>query len=193
MRIPIVKAVLLVWGVATSGLGVMLMARHELALPVPAKNDPVLLSALDGVSAGQAHGFRAVHFLYGPCRCSQRIVDHLVERGPKKPFAESVVIASDDGDFGQRLSRAGFAVTRVTPTELRDKYRIEAAPMMVVVSPGGEILYAGGYTRVKQSADVADVEILEGALAAREHETLPVAGCGVSQRLRTFLNPGEIL
>lgn len=193
MQRPLLKAALIAWGLSVTGLGVMLLARHELALPAPGKDDPVLAASLAKTAPGERPAFRAIHFLYGPCRCSQQLVDHLVERGPIAPFVESVVIASDDGTYSERLRRAGFTVTRVSPNELRDVYRIEAAPMMVALAPSGEVLYAGGYTSAKQSAAVADREILDDALHRKEHEALPVAGCGVSQRLRTFLNPGEIL
>jgi hypothetical protein len=192
MRKRATKIALVLWAVASTALAVMTLARHELSLPVPEKRDRTFQAALDA-EIGVPSSWQAIHFLYGPCRCSQRIVDHLVERGPRAPFDETIVVAADDGELGARLEKAGFPVTRTKADALRDAYHVESAPMLVVRAPTGEVVYAGGYTRTKQGLDVSDLAIFDDALARRRLETLPVAGCGVSRRLRTFLNPGEIL
>lgn len=183
----VVRVAFGVWAVAMTGLGALLLSKHAIALPVPPKEDPALAAAVE--SQG---GWSALHVLYAKCRCSQRIVDHLVETQRPADVRERVLLVGDDGTFTRRLESAGFTVMSATADELRDRYHVEAAPLFVVSGPQGDVRYAGGYTREKQGADIRDLAIVEELRADRSPERLPTVGCAVSNELRAVLNPLEI-
>jgi hypothetical protein len=184
---------LVVWAVAMTAISVVLLARHAIALPTPTPKDARFQAAVAQLAAGDAQqGWSAVHVLYAKCRCSQRIVDHLVDSRRPAGVRERVLLVDDDGAFTTRLRAAGFTVIATAPTELRDKYRVEAAPLFVVSAPDGRIRYAGGYTREKQGPDIRDLAILSDLMADRTPEVLPTLGCAVSDELRAVLNPLEI-
>ncbi len=186
------QGALVVWGLVSTGLAVALLARHELALPAPHAEAPTLKTGI--ASLVHPGAWSTLHVLYGPCRCSQRIVDHLALRGPRTDIEEQVLLSNDEGGaLKRRLVAAGFAVIDTSPEELRDRFAIEAAPMLLVIRPDGRVGYVGGYTRQKQGLQIEDVSIQDELLREERPEELPVAGCGVSDRLRAYLNPGSLL
>jgi hypothetical protein len=180
-----------VWLVAMTGLGALLLSKHAIALPAPAKDDPALASAIEGQPEAGT-GWSALHVLYAKCRCSQRIVDHLVASKRPANVRERVLLVGDDGSFTARLQGAGFTVVAATPDELRERYHVEAAPLFVVSGPDGKPRYAGGYTREKQGADIRDLAIVDELFADGDPATLPMLGCPVSDELRAVLSPLEI-
>lgn len=180
-----------VWLVAMTGLGSLLLSKHAIALPAPAKEDPVLGAALQELPEPRS-GWSALHVLYAKCRCSQRIVDHLVSSKRPADVRERVLLVGDDGSFTARLQGAGFTVVAATAEDLRDRYHVEAAPLFVVSGPDGKPRYAGGYTREKQGADVRDLAIFDELFADGAPAALPMLGCPVSDELRAVLNPLEI-
>jgi hypothetical protein len=103
-----------------------------------------------------------------------------------------VVVVDDDGLSGpedERLRKAGFGVIVITPTSLRERYHLEAAPVLVVMSPDDEIVYIGGYNRHKQSAAYEDIAIVAELRARETPTTLPVFGCATSARLSRVMDP----
>lgn len=84
-------------------------------------------------------------------------MDHLALRGPRTDIEEQVLLSNDEGGaLKRRLVAAGFAVIDTSP-ELRDRFAIEAAPMLLVIRPDGRVGYVGGYTRTKQGLQIEDV------------------------------------
>src|SRR6188768_235637 len=69
--------VLATWAAATVALGGILLARHELAMPVPPTTDPVLAATV--AARADATQWTAIHVLYPACPCARRIVAHLRE------------------------------------------------------------------------------------------------------------------
>jgi hypothetical protein len=187
----LVRVVFGVWVLAMTGLGALLLSKHAIALPTPAREDPALAAAVQALP-DRGSGFSALHVLYAKCRCSGRIVDHLVTSKRPDSVRERVLLVGDDGSFTARLENAGFTVVAATAEELRDRFHVEAAPLLVVSGPEGKLLYAGGYTREKQGADIRDLSIFEELLADRQPAALPTLGCPVSDELRAILNPLEI-
>lgn len=184
----LVRVVFGVWVLAMTGLGALLLSKHAIALPAPSKEDPALAAAVQALP-DSATGWSALHVLYAKCRCSERIVDHLVATKRPEHVRERVLLVADDGSFTARLRSAGFTVVAATAEELRDRYHVEAAPLFVVSGPDGKLLYAGGYTREKQGADIRDLSILEELLAGRQPAALLTLGCPVSEELRAVLSP----
>ena len=73
------------------------------------------------------------------------------------------------------------------------RYQVKAVPLLVVLSEGGHVRYAGGYTTRKQGPEPRDVSIIERARAVESVEALPVFGCAVAEELRTRLDPTGVL
>lgn len=190
MRRRLFRLGLSMWGISMLALGTVLTARHELALPAPTSEEATRLSKELELSGNTWH---AVHVLYAECRCSQRLVDHLEVRGRNPAFDEKVLLVGDRDRMKERLERRGFVVTSTTREALRDQYRVEAAPLLLVFDPSGISRYSGGYTVTKQGNDIRDLDIMGRLSRAESAATLPVAGCAVSDRLRAFVNPGGVL
>ena len=162
-----------------------LLARHVVAMPAPGKSARLAhrLAALR--HAGAPHALLAVHVLDSECRCSQRVVAHLVETKRPTDVTEVVLWVGPVAPAPELVQR--FDVRRVTAAEL-SRYEIEAAPLLVVVSPGDEVLYVGGYTDRKQGPVFHDLEVLASARDSRPVEALPLFGCATSDRLRNALS-----
>jgi hypothetical protein len=90
-----------------------------------------------------------------------------------------------EGDPPSNLVES-FDVRRVSSTDLAT-YEIEGAPLLLAVSPHGEVRYAGGYTDRKQGATFHDLVVLAAAYDA-DVPALPLFGCAISDRLRQTLS-----
>ncbi len=133
-----------------------------------------------------------VHVMYRECPCSTRTVAHLLRRGAVFGIDELVLAVDDTGAAGpddERLRAAGFRVEVITPKTLHETFDIEAAPMLVVAKPDGEIAYVGGYNRRKQEPKYMDVAIVRDAMREAAISPLPVFGCATSARLAGAVDP----
>ena len=192
---------LLFW--AWSGLAILpggyLMASHLIQLPAPigGVTNTALQSQIARLRTPADKGqFFAVHIVLGTCGCSGRVLDHLVERGPREGTAERVMLI-DDADMGmpvdaglrERVLARGIPVETLSPQELERRFSIVSAPMLVVMSPSNQLSYVGGYTDRKQSPNIQDAEILDRLALGQTVEPLPLFGCAVSSRLKETLDP----
>jgi hypothetical protein len=162
---------------------------HLIAMPAPAASDRALAAGIAGLRRPGPGGWLVVHALYAACRCSERVVDHVLDR-PALPGADEVVlVVGARPDWVARAERAGRRVVTIGPEALRARFHIESAPLLVIATPGGEVAYAGGYTRQKQGPVIEDVAIYQALRADRAPGgPLPVLGCASSQRLRSALS-----
>jgi hypothetical protein len=186
----IARAALAAWLVGTSALGGVLLIRHMIALPTPPLSDRALRDALTAELPDA--GWRVAHVMYRACPCSRRTIDHLVAGPRPSGVRELVLVVDDKGEPGPedgRLAAAGFRVLVITPDELHRRYDLEAAPVMVVLSPAGELAYIGGYNRHKQSPAYQDVAIIADLQGRETVSTLPVFGCATSKRLARLVDP----
>jgi hypothetical protein len=133
--------------------------------------------------------FTVTHVLYSECRCSQRIVSHLIERGARQDVSESSLLVGPSELLIAPLQAAGYRVETVQPSELKSRYAIEAAPLLIVADPSHAIRYLGGYTERKQALDMHDQRIITGVLAGEDAQELPLFGCAVSRALQKLLDP----
>ena len=177
------------WFVLMVIVSATLLGRHLLALPRPAADEALARSMATLRTPNDAGRWMAVHVLYAECKCSQRIAEHLLASDRPKDVSEHVLLVGSDAALESQLSARGFQVTRVEPTELSDRYHLQAVPLLVVSAPDGTIHYAGGYTARKQGPEARDLEILADARAGRSIETIPVFGCAVSRQLQSTVNP----
>ena len=176
------------WLIASTLLGGILLIRHLVALPTPAITDVVLREAIRGQLP--APTWRVVHFMYRECACSRRTIDHLVSAPRPAGLHELAVVVDDAGKPGPedaRLRAAGIAVVVVTPEMVHQLYHLEAAPVLAVMTPDGEVVYLGGYNRHKQSAAYEDLAIIADLRAHHSARALPVFGCATSERLSRAL------
>jgi hypothetical protein len=184
------KAFFALWIAGGLVLGTLVLLRHRAALPSPAAGDSALTTSLAGLRTPDDQGrWIAVHVLYTSCRCSQRIITHLLEGERPAGVVEKVLLVGAPGKLGAQLAARGFAVTPIEPTELATRFHIEGAPMFLVVAPDGSIRYSGGYTSRKQAADVRDRAIIAAAMAGQPVDHLAVFGCAVSDRLKQIITP----
>ena len=167
-----------------------LMAGHWLMLPSPASAErPDVAAALVSLRAEGDDRWFAVHVMYVDCRCSQRVVDHLTTRQRPPELSEHVVLVGRDRSMERRLQTRGYRVTTVNPEELLSRFRLQAAPLLAVISPAGDLRYLGGYSERKQGPDIRDLEIVAGLRARSAVDELPLFGCAVSQGLQDLLDP----
>ena len=179
------SSVVVAWFIGMLLLGAGLLSKHLVALPAPAST-PVLGAALASLRTPRDRGrWMAVHVLYAECRCSQLIVEHLVQTDRPTDWSEIVLwVGAAPPDAA--LAQHGFDVRRLTRADL-STYGIEAAPLLVAVDPEDHARYSGGYTDTKQGPVVDDLRILTGARATGGVLALPVFGCAVSDRLKQGL------
>ncbi|HEY1816121.1 MAG TPA: hypothetical protein VGG74_27425 [Kofleriaceae bacterium] len=181
---------LVAWLVVGTAVGGALLIRHLVALPTPARTDTTLRDAVRKLLPQR--GWRALHVMYRDCPCSQRTIAHLLASPRPAELAELVLIVDDDRQSGPedaRLRAAGFPVVVIGPDELRGRFHLEAAPVLIVMSPEGELAYVGGYNRHKQGAAYEDLAIVADARARHDVAPLPVFGCATSSRLANEVDP----
>jgi len=184
------RIALILWGAISILLGGVLLLKHVIALPAPATTDTTLRDAVR--TETPAGTWRAVHFMYRSCPCSRRTIAHLLDEPRDAALAQRVIMIDDDGAPGaddDQLRTAGFDVAVITPAQLTARYHVEVAPLLVLMTPGGELVYVGGYNRHKQSPAYEDRQILADARALRSPTALPVFGCATSQRLARVVDP----
>jgi hypothetical protein len=178
------RVALIGWFSVMLALGAGLLSKHVLALPAPAK-DSALAASIDALRRPETRGsWLAVHVLYADCRCSQRVVDHLLASERPGDWAEMVLWVGDQPPRAELEGR--FDVRRLSMADLA-RLGIEAAPILLALDPAGDIRYAGGYSDRKQGPVIDDLRILEAAKRPVAVASLPVFGCAVSERLRRGL------
>jgi hypothetical protein len=175
------KATLVAWFAVLTLVSAGMLARHLLAMPAPSKTARL---AQHLAELAPPRSWLAVHVLDSECRCSNRVVAHLLATARPAGWVE-VVLWVGDTEPSPELARR-FDVRRVTAADLA-RYEIEAAPLLVAVTPDGEVRYAGGYTDRKQGPVFHDLEVLAAARASAAVATLPLFGCATSDRLKANL------
>lgn len=181
-------AMLVAWAVPMLLVGSILMVGHWVVLPIPPKT-PALDRAI-GDLAGAADGdWRLVHVLYGQCRCSQRIFEHLLTRPTPAGVSETLLLVGHDDQYAARGRAGAFRVEEIARETLKERFGIESAPLLLIADPGGAVRYAGGYSLQSQGPDYQDLAILEHLRAGGDAAALPAYGCGVSRELQAYLDP----
>ncbi len=183
------RAALALWFAAMLAIGVSLLVRHSVALPRPTADAELARSMSALRSPLDVDRWMVVHVLYGECRCSQRIAEHLLSSPRPVDVVEYVLLVGADAALEARLTVRGFRTTVVASSELAERYHVVAAPLLVVIAPSGGIRYAGGYTTRKQGPDPQDLSLVATARDERWTDALPVFGCAVSEKLQRELNP----
>jgi len=186
----LVRATFVAWIVCCLVAGAYMLGAHLLTLPKPDAGD-LQRSAVMGRLPSQRGRWLAVHVLDQDCKCSQRVLDHLLAGPRPLAVAERVVLIASAvaPERIAAITAAGFDLDIVTPDQLFARYHLEAAPLLVVADPANTVRYIGGYGPRKQAADLRDVAMIEALERGERVAPLPTFGCAVSRGLRTAVDP----
>jgi thioredoxin-related protein len=184
----------MVWVAACVVVGTYLLASHLLTLPAPAPADPVLHQAISAQRrAHQRDRWLVLHVVFDECKCSQRVLEHLLAVPRPADVAERVVLVTEHRETAAEAIAAigahGFELDVVTPDQLVARYHVEAAPLLVIVDPRDTVRYVGGYTPRKQADDVRDLALIAAVRHGEPVEPLPTFGCAVGRALSSKVDP----
>jgi hypothetical protein len=168
-------------------LSSLLLVQHLVTLPKP-KIDAPLRQSLDSTLPLHRGAWFVLHVLAENCQCSQDVLSHLLSRGPESFLSEKVLFIGKQEPTRSRLLERGFAFESITPEELQMRYRIEGAPVMLVVNRQGEVAYSGGYSATNRGA-LQDLAIFRALALGTKVKPLPLFGCAVSRELQQRLDP----
>ena len=188
----LIGVMLAVWVAAAIVVGGLLLAPHLIALPMPTTTDTHLRDAIAARVVGRPGNWVVAHVMYRSCPCSRRTIGHLTTDRRAADLDELVVMVDDAGQAGPEdaaLRAAGFQVEVITPDILRERFHVEAAPLLAVARPDHELAYVGGYNRHKQSAAYEDLAIISDLRARSVREALPIYGCATNTRLADAIDP----
>lgn len=181
--------ILVLWAAGLSTVVSALMVAHWVTLPVPEPTDAFFSEAVRHQTNRNTSGWKMLHILYSECPCSQKIFDYLLERRVPSNVSESVLLVEHHREFEERAAQRNLEVTVVTRRELKERFHVESAPLLVVADPSGSVRYAGGYTGRKQGIDYQDLDIVSELQQKGQRAPLPLYGCGVSRELQAYLDP----
>lgn len=185
-RAQIGMAALAVWAPATLVAVAFLMVDHIAPLPPP--GDPHTL--LEGLDAHLPPGSkRAVHVIYEHCTCTDRLFEHLLERGPTPEWAEAIVYVGTSQQRVRRSRSRGFQVVPLSRDALRLELALDAAPVLVIVDEAGRLAYLGGYFPTPAAVRPQDARFLEEVRRGGKPAELPVFGCAVDEALAQQRDP----
>ena len=136
-------AVLVLWVPVTLLMVAFVMVDHVAPLPPPGDASTVLRAAR-ALGSGRT-GQRAVHVIYEHCSCTNRLVTHLLERGPRADWQETVLYVGEDDTVVHAAAKRGFAARRIGRSELRRGWALDGAPVLVALDETDDLAYLGGY------------------------------------------------
>ncbi|MFT3713851.1 MAG: hypothetical protein QM817_39835 [Archangium sp.] len=132
-----------------------------------------------------------VHALSTKCGCSKRVLQHLVQRRAMTDVREEVALIDATPEWQTQLEDAGFSVVSLEAEQLRERFGVDAAPVLIIRSPDGALSYSGAYSQ-KRGAPPLDVELLNRARAGETPEAMPLFGCAVSRELQSRTDPFDL-
>jgi hypothetical protein len=177
------------WGAPLLLMVSVLMGAHWLTLPAPGAADPTLARAVLASTAGERGSWHMLHVLYADCRCSQRVLDYIVERSTPPDVAETVLLVGHVPARTPTLEARGIRVIETTADQLQSDFGIESAPVLIIADARGSVRYVGGHAREPQARAYEDLAILQRLRTGLEHDALAVYGCAVSRELQSRLDP----
>lgn len=180
---------LVAWGATTSLLGAYLLAPHTVGLPVPSVHDPLLAAS---IAEDEPGSWLVTHVLLHGCECSAQVLETLRARPPREPVREQILLVGRADADDPALRSVGYVVRSILPEQLRARYGIEAAPVLIIRDPNGLLRYVGGYTVHRRDRVPHDREIVDRLVSEGRADMLPVLGCPASEELRASVDPLDI-
>jgi hypothetical protein len=181
------------WAAASVLLGSALMSFHQ-PFRAPTETASARQQLLALLPTPASSSWRAIHILSASCRCSQSIMRHLLARYLANAAEQILVLDPDSPSLAPlpestallaALQQHGFSITHVAADSIPLSLGLHAVPFLVLASPSGEILYAGGYGI---SGD-AGVALLAEAKAGSAPAALAILGCAASSTLQRRTDP----
>lgn len=176
-RSSFARAVLGGWVALIVLIGSSVTALHFFTLPKQAPTSWAI--------AGQ---WTVVHGLASKCPCSNRVMEHLLSRGPFPGVHEQVPVVDATEVQLTALRARGFDVESVTSAQMEQRYGLTGAPVLVVRRPDSSLAYVGGHSAT-QSQESDDEHVLAALIAGTEVQPYPLFGCAVGKRLQRELDP----
>ena len=183
-----IAILLAAWIVAVTTVSGVLLARHSAPLPPPvAARLSSGLEMLRGPDSGRVVAF---HVLLGSCRCSRQTARTIARSDRPIEVEEHVLLVDDvEGELRRQFDGAPFVLHDVRTGELYPHYGMLGVPLLVIVRPGGEVVYSGGYSERKQGLVSRDLKLIAAVGRGETPASLPLFGCEVASDLRRQRNP----
>lgn len=178
----------MIWAPAALVVVALLMVNHVVAMPEPSDVER-LQGAVVELLGGRLERRAVVHVIYAGCSCTDGLVAHLDERGPRPDADEVVLYVGADRERQARLAARGFRVEPLPRSALEQRFALQAAPILVVIEPDGVLTYVGGYYRYPAAVHALDQEVLASLDAGKAPEAFPIFGCAVDPALARQLDP----
>jgi len=182
-----VNILLAIWAAVMAFVCATLMIGHWIPLPAPQVGTRLQIGYIS--PANDSASWKAFHFLSCECTCSQRILKHLLDREPLQNMDEVIVCIGESDQNCELLFHCKYTVVWVKPEELKSKYNVESAPLLVVLDSDKIIQYSGAYTTRKQGFAIQDVSIISRTRDGESIPPFPLFGCGMSRDLQALTDP----
>jgi len=180
-RVLATWAFLVLWGAGSTLAIGSLMVNHTVALPEPTDAELLIASARRAVGPTGR-----LHIVPGNCSCTDRLVEHLLER--RAYDTEVVAMVGPSPGRLEQLRGAGYEVVSVAPDQVREQLGVVAAPIWVDLHLE-EVRYAGGYFARPAAAHPLLIDYLRRLDRGDRVPPLPIYGCAVDATLAQQLDP----
>ncbi|MEK2687766.1 hypothetical protein [Bdellovibrio sp. GT3] len=148
-------------------------------------------SSNTSLSSKQPGAWTLTHVLSEDCKCSEAVMANLLKRGPHPDTHEEVVLLGKSLKDSQALVAKGFPVRHMKPEELQEDISKLGVPFLLISTPKGDTVYAGGYSEksIKDGSPIRDLEILNSLQGKGTVKNFPIFGCAVSRKLQKIVDP----
>jgi thioredoxin-related protein len=167
-----------VWFVTVSAPLSILMAQHNLSFKADARME----------SSGVQDKFLVTHILGSNCKCSNRIARYLVETQRPSEIAEKIVVVGGLLKNEMQLQQQGFTIEHISVTELKSRFNLVSAPVLLIKDKSGVLKYSGGYKNIDE-VEARDIEILKRIENGNKVAALPVMGCALTDEAKAAIDP----
>ncbi|WP_413585119.1 hypothetical protein [Bdellovibrio sp. HCB274] len=180
MKKILLTFILSCWALGTLGLVSQFYGWHLMSF-----------SSNTSLASKQAGAWSITHVLSESCKCSEQVMENLIQRGPASDVHEEVILLGKPPIQLQSLIGKGFTVRQMDPNELKEDISKLGVPFLLITTPKGETVYAGGYSEkpVKDGGPIRDLEILASLQGKGVVKNFPIFGCAVSRKLQKLVDP----
>ncbi|WP_413558366.1 hypothetical protein [Bdellovibrio sp. HCB209] len=180
MKNILVTFTLVCWGLGTLALVSQFYGWHLMTF-----------SSTPTLAAKQNGEWTLTHVLSESCKCSAKVMAYLKSRGPEKSVNEEIVLLGRAPANTQDLVAQGFTVRHLNPEEIKEDISKLGVPFLLVTTPKGDTVYAGGYSEksVQDGSPIRDLEILGSLQGKGTVQNFPIFGCAISRKLQKLVDP----
>lgn len=118
-----------------------------------------------------------------------RMAEYLLARKASAHYDELILLKFADVDLMAKLRRAGYLVSGPHDFTGKDELLRGEEPILLVTSPWGEPVFAGGYGKNEPQ----DLNIVNSFFGASIPQSIQTLSCGTAMRLQRSLNPRALL